>query len=163
MSLAFFNISGSESEKESALETFHQTFPDERKELKLAIKTLAYILKRALTFIMKPEALTRDLGAVAAMASEKAEIVTKFWMNKTKGVLAESGISSGRELVNIDTKLDIELSSSAEQKSRLPVAGLRLATADGERIGLELNHQELFEVYTCLESIQDELDFLKEN
>lgn len=161
LALAYTNSFGTDGEKQKSIENLHDSLAElEKSKLNLGVKTLNYILKRSLNCIIKPEVMVTDLETITKMNKEKAEIVTKFYMSKTKSVL--DGVEVGRELVGIECDLNVELSSSAEQRSRNALGVIRLETADAEKVKLELNHGELYDLYSNLEAIQDELDFLFE-
>lgn len=133
----------------------------DKARLNLTVKTLTYIIKRALNFIMKPEIMAANLMEIAHFNKEKTDILVKFWMAKTKDML--EGVSANSELIDVQWELKTELASAAEQKSRTALGVLRMQTADKNELKLELSHLELSELYATLEGVQEELDILRDS
>lgn len=158
----YSNTFGSEKEKEKKLSELQniESLLQMGKQLNLAIKTITYVLRRLMLFIASPETILEDLTQKLQMDTEKAELLIKFWMAQTKPVL--DGVSSEKELVDVQWDLKVALSSSAQQKSKTPVGVLRLKTADSNKLNLEMSSDELMNLFNALENVQDELDLLKQ-
>lgn len=132
----------------------------DKTQLNLVIKTITYIIRRSLRYIMKSDQLRSNLVEIAKFNSDKADIFAKFWVIKTKYLL--EGIEAKEELVDVQWDLSAELASTTEQKSKNCKGDLKLGTADNENIKLELCHDELSKLYSELENIQDELDVFRD-
>lgn len=132
----------------------------DKTQLNLVVKTITYIIRRSVNFIMKPETMIQNLIEIVNLNKDKANLFTKFWVGKTKNILED--VNSGRELIDVQWDLKTELASAAEQKSRTAIGVVRLETADKGNLNLELNHNELLELYKTLENVQEELDILKD-
>lgn len=132
----------------------------DKTQLNLVVKTITYIIRRSVNFIMKPETMIQSLIEIVNLNKDKANLFTKFWVGKTKNILED--VNSGRELIDVQWDLKTELASAAEQKSRTAIGVVRLETADKGNLNLELNHNELLELYKTLENVQEELDILKD-
>lgn len=146
-----------------SLEELEQLVKVERQDFLLLIKTLSYILKRASTFIMKPTKLQSELKEKLKLQDNKIDVIMKLWIKNMKPILDRLDTDAGKsnELENIGWKLKVQLSSEAQQKEKTPISHLQLCTTVGEPINLEINHNELLNLYNQLEAIQNELDSLR--
>lgn len=149
---------------DQGLEELEKLVRIDRTDFLLLIKTLSYILKRASTFIMKPTKLQQELKEKLNLQDNKIDVILKLWIKNMKPIfdnleIDESGKSN--ELENVGWKLKVQLSSEAQQKEKTPIAQLQLVTTVGDPINLEVNHTELLSLYNQLESIQSELDSLR--
>lgn len=164
LNYSFVKAFGSDDEKQKVVESIQETDVFSRidkPQLNLTVKTITYIIRRAMNFIMKPEVMAANLVDIAHFSKEKADLLVKFWMLKTKHIL--EGVNAGRELRDVQCELKAELASAAEQKSRTAIGVVRLQTADADKLDLELNHKELAELYSVLEGVQEELDVLRDS
>ncbi|XP_019554683.3 uncharacterized protein LOC109424058 [Aedes albopictus] len=134
-------------------------------EFKLAMQSLAYLVKRSLKFMLKPSRLQADLRNHLQLAEGKSNCFVKHWIQTTKIVLdalatdddTEGGKSN--QLEDVSWKVRAQLSSEPRQKDKLALGQLELKTGS-RTINLELNSAELVEFYNQLERIQIELDAL---
>lgn len=118
---AYLNAFGSESEKSQKPELQNTDSLIMGKQLNLAIKTITYVLRRLMLFIASPETILDDLTQKLQMNNDKAEIlINSFWMVQTKSVV--DSLNTDKELVDVQWNLKVDLSSSTQQKSRVPVA-----------------------------------------
>lgn len=129
----------------------------------LLAKTISYILKRSLIFIMKPTKLQTELKDVLKLNENKIEIFMKTWISSTKPILDNLEFNDGisNELEDISWKLKVQLSSSALKKEKTVLGQVQLNTTEKEPINLEMNHEEVLDFFNQLENIQTELDLLK--
>lgn len=129
----------------------------------LLAKTISYILKRSLIFVMKPTKLQTELKEILKLNENKIEIFMKTWISSTKPILDNLEGSDGvsKELENISWKLKVQLSSSAMKKEKTVLGQVQLKTTEQDPINLEMNHEEVLDFFNQLENIQTELDLLK--
>lgn len=158
------NMSPEENDEDQGLEALEKLVKVDRQDFLLLIKTLSYILKRASTFIMKPTKLQQELKEKLHLQDSKIDVIMKLWIKNMKPILDnldtdENGKSN--ELQNVGWKLKIQLSSEAQQREKQPIAQLQLSTYAKEPINLEMNHNELLNLYNQLEAIQNEFDALR--
>lgn len=126
-------------------------------------KTLQFIVKRSSNFIMKPTKLQSDLRDKIGLSEPKTEIFLNFWIGETKPILDNldvPGSVSTRKLENISWNLRAQLSSGGQQKEKSALGHVQLQTTGSETINLNVNHDELLQMYYQLENIQGELDLL---
>lgn len=154
------NAFGSESEKSQKPELQNTDSLIMGKQLNLAIKTITYVLRRLMLFIASPETILDDLTQKLQMNNDKAEIlINSFWMVQTKSVV--DSLNTDKELVDVQWNLKVDLSSSTQQKSRVPVGILRLKTGvSSKNVNLEMGTEDLINLFRTLENVQDELDLL---
>lgn len=157
---AYLNAFGSESEKSQKPELQNTDSLIMGKQLNLAIKTITYVLRRLMLFIASPETILDDLTQKLQMNNDKAEIlINSFWMVQTKSVV--DSLNTDKELVDVQWNLKVDLSSSTQQKSRVPVGILRLKTGvSSKNVNLEMGTEDLINLFRTLENVQDELDLL---
>lgn len=129
----------------------------------LLAKTISYILKRSLIFVMKPTKLQTELKEILKLNENKIEIFMKTWILSTKPILDNLEGSDGvsKELEDISWKLKVQLSSSAMKKEKTVLGQVQLKTTEQDPINLEMNHEEVLDFFNQLENIQTELDLLK--
>lgn len=153
-----------ENDDDQGLEELEKLVKVDRQDFLLLIKTLSYILKRASTFIMKPTKLQQELKEKLQLHDNKIDVIIKLWIKNMKPILDNldaDNAGKSNELENIGWKLKVQLSSEAQQKEKLPLGQLQLTTTIGEPINLDVNHTELLSLYNQLETIQNELDSLR--
>ncbi|CAH2087041.1 unnamed protein product [Euphydryas editha] len=127
-------------------------------QLLLSIKTIMYIFKRMLKFIFMPADLKSDLLDVG-FNEEKVNFFIKVWSHETKLTLNDLASTSNKYEgnPNLQWKLNTELSSEFNKKSKVPKAYVSFL-GEHEVTEVELTHQELNSIFLQIESIQNELD-----
>lgn len=132
-----------------------------QQEFSLLLKTLTFILKRAVNFIMKPTKLQQDLREKLKLDQQKTEIFLKYWRQLTKPILDNLGDTS-IQLNDVSWELKVQLSSSAQQKEKCVIGCLTLETnVKEDPILLEMTRGECFKFYEELEKVQEEIDLLR--
>ncbi|XP_026326238.1 COMM domain-containing protein 10 [Hyposmocoma kahamanoa] len=134
-------------------------FKVDEDSLLLAIKTVVYLFKRMLKFILMPVDLKNDLDKIG-LGNNKAEVIVKVWSNETREILEELGsdrIDKYGENLNLSWKLNAELSSDYRKKYKVPKVYLSV-NGENRETEIEMTHPELYSVFLQLESIQNELD-----
>lgn len=167
-------MSPDNTDDDQGLEELEHMVKVERKEFLLLIKTLSYILKRTSTFLMKPTKLQSELKEKLHLNDAKVDAIMKIWVKNMKplmdnmqaGAAEDGGEEDGEhgknnELICANWELKVQLSSQAVQKQKSVLGQLQLVTSHGEPTVLEMNHTELSQFYNQLESIQNELDALR--
>ncbi|KPJ15774.1 COMM domain-containing protein 10 [Papilio machaon] len=127
--------------------------------LMIAIKTLIYLHKRLLKFIFMPVNLHKDLINVG-FETEKAEYIVKLWSSEVSSTLNDLVCNSLDKVGDNQTfswKLNTELSSDIQKKSKIPKAYLSISNNKTEQ-DMELTHSDLYTMFIQFEAIQNELD-----
>lgn len=152
-----------EEEDQETLEELEKLAGVPRPEFLLLIKTLSYILKRTSTFLLKPTKLQQELREKLKLEDEKIDGIIRLWIKNTKPILTNlhCGSMEAKEVTDVSWKLNLQISSNCQQKERTALACLQLKTGDGNDIDMEMNHNELLQLYNQIESIQTELDNFK--
>ncbi|XP_055610222.1 COMM domain-containing protein 10-like [Uranotaenia lowii] len=135
-------------------------------QFQVVLKTLGYLVKRSLKFMLKPSTLQTDLRQRLQLNEAKANAFVKCWIQATKIILdslesdqqsAENPGGTSNQLEDVSWKVRAQLSSEPRQKDKLALGQLELRTTKNV-INLELNCDEIVELYNQLERIQVELD-----
>ncbi|XP_058450055.1 COMM domain-containing protein 10 [Malaya genurostris] len=156
-------------QSESDIETLQIDSGLNEQDFTVALKTLAYLVKRSLKFMLKPSNLQADLRTRLELDKTKSNIFVKHWIQATKIILDTLELSNdGRseesstsnQLEDVSWKVRAQLSSEPRQKDKLALGQLELKTTK-KIINLELNSSELVDFYNQLERIQSELDVLR--
>ncbi|KAJ2949661.1 hypothetical protein O0L34_g15588 [Tuta absoluta] len=130
-------------------------FKVDEEQLLLAIKTVLYLFKRMLKFILMPTDLKSGLDKIG-LSNEKADFFVKVWSTETRSTLSEMTIKDG-DSFNFSWKLNAELSSEYRKKCKVPKAYVTVS-GKTEETETEMTHPELYSVFLQFESIQNELD-----
>ncbi|XP_065079560.1 COMM domain-containing protein 10-like [Ochlerotatus camptorhynchus] len=157
--------SPTDSDAETEMENLRITAQLNEQEFKLALQSMAYLVKRSLKYMLKPSSLQVDLRNYLQLSENKCNSFVKYWIQSTKIVLdaleADDDNEHGKsnQLEDVSWKVRAQLSSEPRQKDKLALGQLELKT--GRRtVNLELNSGEIVEFYNQLERIQVELDSL---
>lgn len=149
------------AENENALEELERLVGVPRPDFLLLIKTFSYILRRTSTYIIKPSLLQAELRDKLQLQDEaKIDAIVRLWVRQTTPImnnLARECYESN-EIADVAWKLNVEISSHCQQREKNALAVLQLKTGAGEDINLEMNHDELLQLYHQFECIQNELD-----
>ncbi|XP_037934029.1 uncharacterized protein LOC119668568 [Teleopsis dalmanni] len=150
-------------EPENALEELERLVGVPRSDFLLLIKTFSYILRRTSTFVIKPSRLQVELREKLQLQEAKIDAIIRLWVRQTTPImnnLANERYESN-EINDVAWKLNVEISSHCQQREKNALAVLQLKTGAGEDINLEMNHEELYQLFNQFESIQNELDAIK--
>ncbi|XP_012162220.1 COMM domain-containing protein 10 isoform X2 [Ceratitis capitata] len=151
-------------EPENALEELERLVGVPRADFLLMIKTFSYILRRTSTFVIKPTRLHAELREKLQFADDaKIDAIVRLWVRQTTPIMNSLACEryESNEIHDVAWKLNVEISSHCEQREKNALAMLQLKTGTGEDINLEMNHDELLQLYNQFECIQTELDTLK--
>ncbi len=145
---------GEEANLES-VEVTVEGLSDQEKEL--VVKTVYYLLQRLNIFILKPTKIQADLKE--SLPENKIAIILKYYRKQNKTIV-DSLETRHDGISDINWTLKTVLSSETQQKIAPPktVVNLELHSNDDKVLSLDLNHQDLFELFGNLEKIQQELD-----
>lgn len=125
-------------------------------QVQLLIQSLVYIFKQASKVILKPTDLQRELIENLGFESSKGEEFLKAWSSETKKHFGD--FENRWKLNNIAWELNVELNKS----ETVPKVRMQLDVSNSEdnqdKILLELNEEELVNLYTTLENVQTKLD-----
>lgn len=151
-------------EPENALEELERLVGAPRAEFLLMIKTFSYILRRTSTFVIKPTRLHAELREKLQLQDDaKIDAIVRLWVHQTTPIMNSLACEryESNEIQDVAWKLNVEISSHCEQREKNALAMLQLKTGTGEDINLEMNHEELLQLFNQFECIQSELDALK--
>ncbi|XP_067635867.1 COMM domain-containing protein 10 [Eurosta solidaginis] len=153
-------------EPENALEELERLVGVPRADFLLMIKTFSYILRRTTTFVIKPTRLHSELREKLQLQDDaKIDAIVRLWVRQTTPIMNNLACEryESNEIHDVAWKLNVEISSHCEQRAKNALAMLQLKTGTGEDINLEMNHEELLQLYNQFECIQNELDALKQH
>uniref|UniRef100_H2Z3L1 COMM domain-containing protein n=1 Tax=Ciona savignyi TaxID=51511 RepID=H2Z3L1_CIOSA len=135
-------------------------------ELSLVLETLTFIFQQAAYHAMKPTVLISQLEAVK-MVTEKCEVISEVWTTYGRAAVEKLKKHSfaPKQLQSVDWHLNLQLAQDTKSNMKEPNAifQLNVGSSDDQQINpilLELNHSQLFNLYSKLETIQSQLDSL---
>uniref|UniRef100_A0A1Q3FNG4 COMM domain-containing protein n=1 Tax=Culex tarsalis TaxID=7177 RepID=A0A1Q3FNG4_CULTA len=146
---------------EADLDTIRTACQLDEPEFKLVLQTLSYLVKRSLKFMLKPSGLQADLTRSRLQLGEnKCNAFVRCWIASTKIILdsLERDEATANQLEDVSWKVRAQLSSEPRQKDKLALGQLELRTSSSKCVNLELNSEEIVELYNQMERIQAELD-----
>ncbi|XP_059159992.1 COMM domain-containing protein 10-like [Physella acuta] len=136
------------------------------KDLDLVLQTLEFILQQAAYHTAKPASLSEQLTQLQ-LHDDKVGIIVDAWTNGARDLVQKLRERSVHpcQLDTVDWRLNLQLAQASQSKMKLPNALFQLGIKDenkgvNENILLEFTHQELYEFYNQLETIQNQLDSL---
>ncbi|XP_050402231.1 COMM domain-containing protein 10 [Patella vulgata] len=135
-------------------------------ELELVLQTLEFFVQQAAYHSAKPQVLSSQLKELQ-IDDDKVECIAEVWTNGAYGVinrLKSKGLAC-KKLEDINWRLNLQLAQSTKVKLKAPNTLLELALKSDddeskERIRLDFSHEELYQFYKQLETIQQQLDTL---
>ncbi|XP_072037978.1 COMM domain-containing protein 10-like [Amphiura filiformis] len=140
----------------------------EGRDLQLVLETTAFILEQAAYHIAKPTVLSQQLQNIG-LAEDKVAVFVKAWTSSGKGVVEKlrQRTLAPNQLEEVNWRLNLQMAQSSKTKMKKPNAMFEFVvngeTDDKEqqkKVRMEFNHEELYEFYNQLESIQGQLDSL---
>lgn len=124
--------------------------------IQLLIQSLLYIFKQTSKIILKPNDLHKQLTDVLGFNTDKADEFVKAWTSETKNHFGD--FENRCKLNNISWQLNLQL----DKPDSLPRIRMQLDVSNFEsnkdNIILELNEDELINLYNTIENIQGKLD-----
>ncbi|XP_055555490.1 COMM domain-containing protein 10 isoform X2 [Falco biarmicus] len=163
-------------------------FSLEKQDLHLVLETISFIWEQAVYHNLKPASLQQQLQSIH-LDQDKAEAFASAWAAAGQDTIEKfrQRVLTPRKLETIGWQLNLQMAESTQAKLKSPRAVLELGVSseDGKRtllsqksfnnwltgcifdvlknlkkVFVEFNHQELFEFYNKLETIQAQLDSL---
>lgn len=127
----------------------------------LLIQSLVHIFKLSLKFIFKPTALQKQLEEDLKLDHEKAKEFVKQWSMCTKRDFGD--LENRYKMNDVTWQLNVQVASSTHSKEATHNARLQLNVSKPksdikENVTLELNCEELVQLYNSLENMQSKLD-----
>ncbi|RUS74080.1 hypothetical protein EGW08_018158 [Elysia chlorotica] len=135
-------------------------------DLDLVLETLEFILQQAAYHTAKPAVLSEQLKQLE-MKEDKVEKIVEAWTNGARNLvqkLKERTVHPN-QLEEVKWRLNLQMAQASQSKVKRPNALFQLgvrndSTGKKENIRLEFTHEELYEFYNQLETIQKQLDSL---
>lgn len=143
---------------------FKETLELDENSWNLLIQSLVHIFKLSLKYIFKPTTLQKQLEDDLNLDSEKAKEFVKQWSACTKRDFGD--LENRYKLSDITWQLNVQVASSVQNKETIPNARLQLnvvkyKSEEKSDVTLELNCEELVQLYNALETMQNKLDSIK--
>nr|XP_060617920.1 COMM domain-containing protein 10 [Anolis sagrei ordinatus] len=147
-------------------EKLQAAFLVEKQDLHLVLETITFILEQAVYHNSKPAILKQQLEH-SNLDSDKVEVLATAWAAAGPEVVEKfrQRILSPHKLDSVGWQLNLQMAQSTQAKQKSPKAVLELGiinedSKNMEKVFVEFSHEELFEFYNKLESIQAQLDSL---
>lgn len=127
----------------------------------LLLQSLIHVWRQSIKVILKPTDLLQNLTEVLGLHTEKSEEFVKVWTERTKSDCGD--LEKHKKLDSIAWEINLESASCYNTKQLTPKARLQLNLTDfvsenSDRITLDLNEEELIELYHTIEKVQSRLD-----
>ncbi|XP_052784943.1 COMM domain-containing protein 10-like [Mya arenaria] len=147
-------------------ERLQSTLSLEVTDLELLLQTLEFFLQQAAYHAAKPAVLTQQLTQLE-MEEDKVTALVEAWTSSGRDVLQKLRQRTllPHQLDTINWRLNLQMAQSTKTKQKIPNAMLELGVSREERdsnqkIRMEFTHEELYQFYNQLETIQKQLDGL---
>ncbi|XP_010560661.1 PREDICTED: COMM domain-containing protein 10 [Haliaeetus leucocephalus] len=141
-------------------------FSLEKQDLHLVLETISFILEQAVYHNLKPASLQQQLQNIH-LDQDKAETFASAWAAAGQDMIEKfrQRVLTPQKLETIGWQLNLQMAESMQAKLKSPQAVLELGVSDEDsknlkKVFVEFSHQELFEFYNKLETIQAQLDSL---
>ncbi|XP_054034400.1 COMM domain-containing protein 10 [Dryobates pubescens] len=141
-------------------------FSLEKQDLHLILETISFILEQAVYHNLKPTSLQQQLQSIH-LDQDKAEAFASAWAAAGQDTIEKfrQRILTPQKLETIGWQLNLQMAESMQVKQKSPRAMLELGVSNEDsknlkKVFVEFSHQELFEFYKKLETIQAQLDSL---
>ncbi|XP_070542596.1 COMM domain-containing protein 10-like [Ptychodera flava] len=135
----------------------------ESKDIQLVLETIAFILEQAAYHSAKPSVLEQQLKGIE-LEDDKISVFVKAWTANGKGVIENlrHRTIAPNQLEDVSWRLNLQMGQANSAKMKLPNAmfelGVKKDDGSKERVRMEFNHEELYDFYDKLETIQSQLD-----
>lgn len=127
---------------------------------------MAFILEQAVYHSVKPAALRQQLESLH-LQQDKAEAFVHAWASMGQDTVEKfrQGVLAPHKLETVGWQLNLQMAHSAQAKLKSPQAVLQLGVSGEdsknlEKVLVEFSHEELFDFYNKLETVQAQLDAL---
>jgi len=148
--------------EEEKLQTAFQLNTD---EIEAVLETLAFILEQAAYHSAKPAVVQQQLESIE-LSEEKITAIVDLWTEHGATVIANLRKRSvaPKQLDSIKWRLNLQMAEKnrAAMKSTSAIfeLGLKSSSSEDEKIQIEFTHDELYDFFNKLETIQGQLDAL---
>ncbi|KDR13576.1 COMM domain-containing protein 10-like [Zootermopsis nevadensis] len=138
----------------------------EKSDLKLLLESTTFILEQAAYYMTKPAVLQRYLSDTLELNEDKCEAFVNVWINSAKGIVEHLRQRSlfPAQLDEVRWSLSLQTASNAQTKQVIPKAvfqfGLKTNAGARDNATVAFTHEELYEFYKNIETIQTKLDGL---
>ncbi|XP_046939571.1 COMM domain-containing protein 10 isoform X1 [Lynx rufus] len=160
------HLKAENSFSEEEEEKLQAAFSLEKQDLHLVLETISFILEQAVYHSVKPAALQQQLESLH-LRQDKAEAFGNAWSSMGQETVEKfrQRILAPHKLETVGWQLNLQMAHSAQAKLKSPQAVLQLGVSGEdsksmEKVLVEFSHQELFDFYNKLETIQAQLDSL---
>ncbi|XP_063176490.1 COMM domain-containing protein 10 [Chroicocephalus ridibundus] len=160
------HLKAESSFSEEEEEKLQIAFSLEKQDLHLVLETISFILEQAVYHNLKPASLQQQLESIH-LDQEKAEAFASAWAAAGQDTIEKfrQRVLTPQKLETIGWQLNLQMAESMQAKLKSPQAVLELGVSDEDsknlkKVFVEFSHQELFEFYNKLETIQAQLDSL---
>lgn len=139
---------------------------DDENKWNLLIQSLVHIFKLSLKYIFKPTTLQKQLEDELNLDTEKAKEFVKQWSVCTKRDFGD--LENRYKLNDVAWQLNVQVASNAQNKEAIPNARLQLNVSKPNKseekkdVTLELDCEELVQLYNALENMQSRLDSIRD-
>lgn len=135
-------------------------------DLELIIQTLEFFLHQAAYHTAKPGVLSQQLNQLD-INEDKVAAIVEAWANSAREVVQKLRKQTivPDQLEAINWRLNLQMAQSMKTKMKMPNAMFELDVKNEnkeqhQKIRMEFTHDELYQFYNQLESIQKQLDSL---
>ncbi|ELU02871.1 hypothetical protein CAPTEDRAFT_180424 [Capitella teleta] len=135
-------------------------------ELQLVLETCEFFLHQAAYHAAKPTVLSQQLSKLS-LDEDKVEAIVDAWQSGAKQVIEQLRQQQmlPKRLDDIHWALSLEMATKQESRLKEANACLQLTLRDDQtrsldKVSLEMNHEELYDFYNQLETIQTQIDSL---
>lgn len=160
------HLKAESSFSEEEEEKLQVAFSLEKQDLHLVLETISFILEQAVYHNVKPAALQQQLENIH-LRQDKAEAFVNTWSSMGQETVEKfrQRILAPYKLETVGWQLNLQMAHSAQAKLKSPQAVLQLGVNNEdskslEKVLVEFSHEELFDFYNKLETIQAQLDSL---
>ncbi|KAM8792538.1 COMM domain-containing protein 10 [Eudromia elegans] len=160
------HLKAESSFSEEEEEKLQAAFSLEKQDLHLILETISFILEQAVYHNLKPATLQQQLQSIH-LDEDKAEAFASAWAAAGQDTIEKfrQRVLTPQKLETIGWQLNLQMAESMQAKLKSPRAVLELGVSNEDskslkKVFAEFSHQELFEFYNKLETIQAQLDSL---
>ena len=152
--------------KQDELEKLEKSFDLSNENVNLIIDILEFIFLQAAYEIAKPAYLLASLIKIK-LSEEKSNCIAEYWKENAKDILEkirQHKTISNHRLKSIKWRLNLNLASDFKTKQKNPTAlfefNIDNLNRKDESIQVEFNKEQLYDFFTKLEQIQEQIDAL---
>jgi len=154
-----------DEEEEKLCSAFNLTSRD----VENILDTISFVLEQAAYHSAKLNTLRKQLAGIG-FTEEKVECFAKVWEENGSFIVEQyrKRTFAPKQLDTVNWELRLQTAQSNKTKMKMPSAIIELGllapdSKDTEKVLYEFNHDQLFELFTKLETVQKQLDGLNKN